>query len=81
MMKKLSSEEYLREQEQQEYVNGLKRFEAKGIPVFIDGKKPKENDWGKIFEIREDGSFYMGDYVGMEEGALREIHFDRVYNR
>lgn len=73
--------EYEKEQDQQEYVNGLKRFEAKGIPVFIDGEKPQEKDWNKIFQIREDGSFYMSDYVGMEEGALQEIHFDRVYNR
>lgn len=79
-MNKFGKEDYLKEQEQQEYVNGLKRFEAKGIPVFIDGEKPEEEDWDKIFQVREDGSFYMSDYVGMEEGELRAIHFDRVYN-
>lgn len=73
--------EYGQERERQKYINGLKRFEARGIPILIDGLKPDEEDWEKIFEIREDGSFYMGDYVGMEEGALREIHFDRVYHK
>lgn len=22
-----------------------------------------EETWGKLFEVREDGSFYMGDYI------------------
>lgn len=80
-MKRYMDEEDMKEHEQKEYVNGLKRFEAKGIPVLIDGEKPGEEDWGKIFQIREDGSFYMSDYIGLEEGSLREIHFDRVYNK
>lgn len=81
IMEKLNSDEYLKEQERQKIVNGLKRFQAKGIKVLIDGEKPGDEDWDKIFVVREDGSFYMSDYVGMEEGALREIHFDRVYYR
>lgn len=79
-MESFNNDEYLKEQERQRYINGLKRFEAKGIPVFIDGVRAGDKDWEKIFTVREDGSFYMSDYVGMEEGALREIHFDRVYN-
>lgn len=70
-----------REEEQKEYINGLKRYESKGIPVYIDGERPLEEDWEKIFQIRDDGSFYMSDYVGIEDGNLKEIHFDRVYNR
>ena len=27
----------------------------------------------------EDGAFYMGDYVGAEQGCLKEIRFDKVY--
>lgn len=69
------------DEEQREYINGLKRYESKGIPVYIDGERPLEKDWEKIFQVRDDGSFYMSDYVGIEEGKLREIHFDRVYNR
>ena len=73
-------DEYM-EEEQKQYINGLKRYEARGIPVYIDGRKPEEGDWNKIFQVREDGSFYMCDMVGAEEGNLKEIHFDRVYNR
>jgi len=77
----MKMEEYFGEEERFQYINGLKRFEAKGIPVYIDGVKPKEQDWEKIFAVHEDGSFYMCDMIGAEEGNLREIHFDRVYNR
>lgn len=68
-------------EEQRQYIDGLRRFEARGIPVYIDGKKPKEEDWDRIFQVQEDGGFYMCDYVGAGEGNLKEIRFDRVYNR
>ena len=44
---------------EQEYIKGLKRYEQKGIPVYIDGKKPEEEDWEKIFQIQEDGSLFL----------------------
>ena len=49
--------------------------------MYIDGQEPKDEDWNKIFQVRDDGSFYMCDYVGVEDGTLKEIHFDKVYNR
>lgn len=65
-----------------QYLEGLKRYRNKGIPIVIDGEELPETDWGKIFEVREDDSFYMADYVPNEEtGKLKEIRFDRVYNR
>lgn len=67
--------------EQKKYVDGIRRYEARGIPVYIDGEIPSEEDWEKIFQVHEDGSFYMCDYVGTAEGELKEIRFDRVYNR
>ncbi|MDO4267769.1 MAG: hypothetical protein Q4C73_04785, partial [Eubacteriales bacterium] len=45
------------------YVEGLKKYQAKGVPVLIDGKEADDSQWDKIFEVREDGSFYMGDYI------------------
>ncbi|MCI8662635.1 MAG: hypothetical protein HFG69_05150 [Hungatella sp.] len=67
--------------EQIKYVEGFQRFESRGVPVYIDGQEPKDEDWNKIFQVRDDGSFYMCDYVGVEDGTLKEIHFDKVYNR
>ena len=39
---------YLKE-DQKKYINGLKRYESKGIPVYIDGEQPKDSDWEKYF--------------------------------
>ena len=75
-------------QSRKAYVEGMKRYQEQGIPVLIDGKTADDRLWGKIFEVREDGSFYMGDYILAEEPMLygprkrlKEIRFDIVYNR
>lgn len=61
------------------YINGLIRYMEKGIPVYMDGRLSEPEDWEKLFEVREDGMFYMGDYVQTETGELKEIRFDCVY--
>lgn len=64
------------------YIAGLKRYRERGIPIKIDGEECTERDWSRIFETREDNSFYMADFVADEEtGALTEIRFDRVYHK
>lgn len=65
------------------YLEGLQKYRDKGITIRIDGKEVQPDDWEKIFEFHEDGSFYMGDYIleEKEEGGktLKEIRFDKVY--
>ena len=56
-----------------------KRYTEKGIPIYMDGKLSGQREWEKLFEVREDGMFYMGDYVQAEGGGLKEIRFDKVY--
>lgn len=68
----------LNEKERQVYLEGLKRYHDKGIPIFIDDEELAESEWSRIFEIQEDGSFYMSDYVGADKGCLTEIRFDKV---
>ena len=69
-----------REKEQQRIcVEGLKKYRERGIPILIDGKECTPEEYAKLFELKEDGSFYMGDYIGADTGLLMEIHFDRVY--
>lgn len=66
---------------EQQYLEGLKKYRNQGIPIFIDGKEIPEEEWNKIFEVREE-CFYMADYVPDEKtGKLQEIRFDKVYNR
>lgn len=47
----------------QVYIEGLKRYQERGIRVLIDGVDASDATWEKLFEVREDGSFYMGDYI------------------
>lgn len=68
-----------RKKHQRTYLDGLKRYKNKGVRIMIDGVECPEKEWGKIFEVGEDGGFYMGDYVGAEQGCLKEIRFDKVY--
>ncbi len=68
-----------RKELQKTYLEGLKRYKDRGILILIDGEERPESDWARIFEMSEDGGFYMGDYVGAEQGCLTEIHFDKVY--
>ena len=78
--KKEEAERRRREQ-QRIFVEGLQRYKSKGVQILIDGRECRPEEYRKIFEFREEGSFYMGAYVGAEKGMLTEIHFDRVYNR
>lgn len=70
------------ELKEKQYLQGLKKYRDQGINIVIDGVSLPEEDWSKIFEVREDDSFYMADYVSDEKtGKLQEIRFDRIYNR
>lgn len=68
-----------KEMERQQFFGGLTRYTEKGIAIFMDGKPSGPKEWEKLFEVREDGMFYMGDYVQSESGQLKEIRFDKVY--
>lgn len=63
------------------FIEALKRYREKGVMIYIDEQEGQPEEFDKLCEIREDGSFYMGDYIGSETGELTEIHFDRVYYR
>ena len=68
-----------KEAEKQQYLGGLKRLSEKGIQIYMDGQVSGPPEWEKLFEIREDKMFYMGDYVQSDTGGLKEIRFDKVY--
>ena len=59
----MTAAEKKRREENQLYVEGLKRYQERGIRVLIDGEDASDATWGKLFEIHKDGSFYMGDYI------------------
>lgn len=67
--------------EQRRYLDGLKRYKDKGIPIYVDNEPASSKDLEKLFEVHEDGMFYMGDYIQADTGELKEIRFDKVYNK
>ena len=69
--KEEASKDTNKETEKEKYLNGLKRYTERGIPIYVD--------WERLFGPCEDGMFYMGDYVQAEGGGLKEIRFDKVY--
>lgn len=71
----------MRNEDMKKYLDGLRRYSEKGIPIYMDGKPSGPEDWEKLFRISEDGMFYMGDYVQADTGGLKEIRFDKVYNK
>ena len=68
-----------KEKEKQQYLGGLRRLSEKGIAIYVDGRVSGPPEWEKLFEIRDDNMFYMGDYVQAESGGLKEVRFDKVY--
>ena len=56
------------------FLEGLKRYQERGVRILLDGKEVDVSGLEVIFEEREDGSFYMGDYIleDEDETALRE---------
>ena len=72
----------------QVYIEGLKRYQEKGIRVLIDGIDASDATWNKLFEVREDGSFYMGDYIledipqeSQKKGEVKEEQEDYMRAR
>ncbi len=56
----------LNEKNRRVFLEGLQRYQDRGVIIRIDGEKAEASDWVKILEEQPDGSFYMGDYI-MEE--------------
>jgi hypothetical protein len=55
------------EKNKQVFLDGLRKYQKRGIPVLIDGKRADSDSLEKIFE-QDDQGFYMGDYVLEEAG-------------
>ncbi len=51
------------------FLEGLKKYQARGIPILIDGVEAKSEQLEKILETDENGGFYMGDYIWERESA------------
>ncbi len=52
----------LREKDREVYLDGIKKYMHRGVPVLIDGEEAGENGLRQLFSPPE-GTFYMADYV------------------
>ena len=55
------------------YLAGMKRYQEQGVRILIDGKEADEVSWEAFFDVREDGGFYMGDYIFEEAAELSDF--------
>ncbi len=70
------------------YIEGLKKFQEKGVRIYVEEKEANDRELEAIVTVNEDGSFYMGDYIieeekigNVETRVLKEIRFNKICNR
>ena len=56
------TEPEISKEDMERYIEGLKRFSEKGIPIYVDGRLSRPRQRGGLFRVRGDGMFYLGDY-------------------
>lgn len=55
----------------------LQEYVTKGVPLVLEGYASTPI---QIFDALRECNDYMSDYIGDEQGILREIRFDKVNN-
>ena len=53
--------------ERKQYLDGLKRYRERGIPIYMDGQISNPKDWERLFEIREECFIWGITYRRMQE--------------
>ena len=66
MEKQVKMVRRLSRRSQEIFLNGLKKYQARGVRILVDGKDAMPEDMERLLEEYEDGSFYMGDYIWEE---------------
>lgn len=65
---------------QEVYLEGLKKYQERGVSIYVDGELSEEPTWPLLLGESDDSSFYMGDYILDEsDGSLVEIRFTKCY--
>lgn len=55
----------------------LEQYVTKGVPLVLEGHVSTPI---QIFDALRECNSYMSDYIGDEQGILREIRFDKINN-
>ncbi len=57
------------------YLIELEEYVTKGVPLVLEGHISTPT---QIYDALRECNDYMSDYVGDEEGIIKEIRFDKV---
>lgn len=60
------------------YLDGIRRYQEKGIRILFDGAEKPEQEWNALFTVSDTGGFYQGSYIQSPTGTLAEIRFEWV---
>lgn len=60
------------------YLIELEEYVTKGVPLVLEGQISTPT---QIFDALRECNDYMSDYVGDEEGVIKEIRFDKVNDK
>ena len=62
-----------RKEGNQLYVEGLKRYQERGIRVLIDGEDASDATWDKLFEVREVFTWVITSWKTYRRTIQRQI--------
>lgn len=60
------------------FIHQLLRCKRKGIKIMINGKEAGEDEWDKIFVLKQGRIPYQGEYIHDENSVLTSINFKKV---
>lgn len=71
---------FSRNEHRQKYVEltkELREYKNKRVNLLLEGRNSTPHKIANACTVMEDGS-YMREYVGNEDGAIIEIHFNKI---
>lgn len=60
------------------FLAGMKRYRDQGVSIVIAGEEPDESAWQDFFAVREDGGFYMADYIFEDVESGEEPESEKI---
>ena len=70
----------LSKKNKQVFLDGMRRYQDRGVDILIDGESADEKAWDRIFTVCQDDSFYVTSFSeDQSTGQLKEINISRQF--
>lgn len=66
-------------EERQEIYSRLSYFARKGVALYVDDRAATPEEALRCYELHEN-HVYMPDYVFNDQGMLKELRYDKVFD-